>query len=197
MVRQYEAVYILDPGLEEEQQNALVQRFQTIVQDQGGSIQHLDRWERRRLAYEIKGRREGYYIVMNFSGEPAVEAELGRVMGITDGVIRHMVTRMDERIAQKAISEAKAAAEAKARAEAEARAAAEAAAAAAPPAPVAPPAPAAPAVEAPQAAAPAVEEAAPAEAAPEAVPAEVTGEATQETGEEGTGVATEVTDTEE
>lgn len=128
-MRQYEAVYILDPALEDAQQNALVERFQTLVGDNGGSVQHIDRWERRRLAYEIKGRREGFYIVMNFQGESATEAELARVFKITDGVLRHMIVRMDERLAEKSIAEAKAAAEAKARAEAEARAAEEAAAA--------------------------------------------------------------------
>ena len=128
-MRQYEAVYILDPALEDAQQNALVERFQTLVTDNGGSVQHIDRWERRRLAYEIKGRREGFYIVMNFQGESATEAELARVFKITDGVLRHMIVRMDERLAEKSIAEAKAAAEAKARAEAEARAAEEAAAA--------------------------------------------------------------------
>lgn len=192
-MRQYEAVYIIDPTLEEEQQNALVERFTTLVSTNGGEIQHLDRWERRRLAYEIKGRREGYYVVMNFNGTPATEAELGRVFGITDGVIRHLIVRMDERTAQKAIAEARAASEAKARAqaEAEARAAEEArtaeaaAAAAAAAAPAAAPAAAAP-VEA-AAPAPAEAAAAPAEEAP--APQGDGAETTQETGVEETGTA--------
>lgn len=128
-MRQYETVYIIDPQLEEDQQNALVERFQTLVSDNGGSVQLVDRWERRRMAYEIKGRREGYYVVMNFQGTQATEAELDRVFGITDGILRSMIVRMDDRRADKAIAEAKAAAEAKARAQEEARAAAEAAAA--------------------------------------------------------------------
>jgi small subunit ribosomal protein S6 len=129
-MRQYEVVYIIDPQLEEDQQNALVERFQTLIRDNGGEIQLVDRWERRRMAYEIKGRREGYYVVMNFQGTQATEAELTRVFGITDGVLRSMIVRMDERRADKAIAEAKAAAEAKAKAQEEARVAAEAAAAA-------------------------------------------------------------------
>src|SRR4051812_18135664 len=96
-MRQYESVYIMDPHLEEDQHNALVERFQTLVTENGGEIQHLDRWERRRLAYEVKGRREGYYVVMNFNGGPALETELTRVFGITDGIIRHMVVKMDPR----------------------------------------------------------------------------------------------------
>jgi small subunit ribosomal protein S6 len=174
-MRKYEAVYILDPSLEEEQLSALVERFSTLVGAQGGEIKHLDRWERRKLAYEIKGRREGHYVVMNFDGVPATEAELSRVFGITDGVLRHMIVRMDERKADKQIAEAKAAAEAKARAAAEREAAEAAEAAAAPPAP----APVAPVAAAPAEATPA--EAAPAEVAPaEAAPAEAAPAAVEE-----------------
>lgn len=153
-MRQYEAVYIIDPTLEEEQLAALVERFQSLVGNQGGEVQHVDRWERRRLAFEIKGRREGFYVVMNFRGISATETELSRVLGITDGVLRHMIVRMDDRKAEKAIADAKAAAAVKARTAAEAQATAQAAAAQAaaeaaaapPPAPAAPPrAPAAPA----------------------------------------------------
>src|SRR4051794_40408794 len=67
-VRMYEAVYILDPALEEAQQTALIERFNTLLEGQGARIEHLERWERRRLAYEVKGRREGYYVVTNFGG---------------------------------------------------------------------------------------------------------------------------------
>lgn len=152
-MRQYEVTYIIDPQLEDADQGALVERFQTLVGNNEGEVQHVDRWERRRLAYEIKGRREGHYVVMNFQGTAATEAELNRVMGLADGVLRHLIVKMDERLAKRAIDEAKAAAQAKARAAAEAQAAAEAAAAAAPkesaapataeaPAPAAEPAPA-------------------------------------------------------
>jgi small subunit ribosomal protein S6 len=165
-VRQYEVIYILDPNLEEEGQTAQIERFRGIVEAQGGSVQHVERWERRRLAYEVKGRREGYYVVMNFTSEPAAEKELSRVMGITDAVVRHMIVRVDPKIVERQIAESKAQAEARARAEAEARAAAEAAAAAAPP-----PAPEPAAVEAP-APAPAVDTAPDAAPAADAVPAE-------------------------
>lgn len=126
----YEAVYILDPGLEDAQQAALVERFQSVVTGTGATIAHLERWERRRLAYQIQGRREGHYVVMDFMGPPAAEAELGRVLGITEGVMRYLITRMDERFAERSIADAKAAAEARAKAQEEARLAAEAAAAA-------------------------------------------------------------------
>lgn len=167
-MRQYEAMYILDPGLEEARQTALVDRFRDLVIAQGATVELIDRWERRRLAYEVKGRREGYYVVMNFTGGPAAQAELTRVFGITDGVLRAMITKMDERTAARSIAEAKAAAEAKAKAAEEAAAAAAAAEAEA--AELVTAAPAAAVEAAPEAAAPSAEESAPAvaEAEPEA-----------------------------
>jgi small subunit ribosomal protein S6 len=60
-------------------------------------VDAVDKWERRRLAYEVKGRREGVYVVMNFSGEPSTEAELGRVMGISDDILRHLIVRTDQK----------------------------------------------------------------------------------------------------
>jgi small subunit ribosomal protein S6 len=117
-MRQYETFYIIDPALEEDQRDALVERFRGIVQTNGGEIQHVDRWERRRLAYEIKGRREGYCIVMNFAGGSAIQTELDRVFRITDSVIRHLIIKLEDRVADRVLNEARAA-EARARADAD------------------------------------------------------------------------------
>jgi small subunit ribosomal protein S6 len=94
-MRKYECTYILDPVLTDEEQDPLIERFKTLVSDNGGSVDAVDKWERRRLAYEVKGKREGVYVVMNFNGEPRTETELGRVLRITDGVLRHIVVRTD------------------------------------------------------------------------------------------------------
>jgi small subunit ribosomal protein S6 len=96
-MRKYECAYILDPGLADEQQEPMIDRFKTLVGDNGGTVDAVDKWERRRLAYEVKGKREGVYVIMNFSGEPAAEAELGRVLGITEGILRHMIIRTDKK----------------------------------------------------------------------------------------------------
>ena len=94
-MRKYECTYILDPGLDDEQQEPMVERFKTLVGENGGTVDAVDKWERRRLAYEVKGKREGVYVVMNFSGEPSTEAELGRVLGISEGILRHLIIRTD------------------------------------------------------------------------------------------------------
>ena len=92
-LRFYEIAYILDPQLEEEQQVALIQRFSDLVTSRGGSVDHIDRWERRRLAYEIRDRREGFYVFMNITADPATKAEVDRQMGLTEGILRHRIFR--------------------------------------------------------------------------------------------------------
>lgn len=92
-LRFYEIAYILDPQLEEEEQVALIQRFSDLVTSRGGSVDHIDRWERRRLAYEIRDRREGFYVFMNITADPATKAEVDRQMGLTEGILRHRIFR--------------------------------------------------------------------------------------------------------
>ncbi|MEW6726662.1 30S ribosomal protein S6 [Desulforudis sp. 1088] len=95
-MRQYEVMYILHPELEEEGLAALTAKFQEVVTAGGGEVTKLDKWGKRRLAYEIDHVHDGYYVVMKFKAEPAVARELDRVLKITDGVIRHMIIREDE-----------------------------------------------------------------------------------------------------
>jgi small subunit ribosomal protein S6 len=82
--------------LEEDQITGLIQRFSNLVTNSGGEITSTDRWEKRRLAYEVNGRREGIYVVMAFRATPEVRAEMDRLMRITEGVIRHLIVRPEE-----------------------------------------------------------------------------------------------------
>ena len=91
---QYETMYILHPELEEEAIDGAVERFKALITDQGGNVERLDRWGKRRLAYEIKKVREGYYVVMWFSAEPSVVTELDRVFKISGEVLRHLIVRV-------------------------------------------------------------------------------------------------------
>ena len=90
----YEAVYILDPALSEEQIAALVAKFKAVV-EANGTVSEIDEWGKRRLAYPIDHKNEGYYVLMTFDSAPAFPAELGRNFNITDGVIRSMVVELD------------------------------------------------------------------------------------------------------
>ena len=97
-VRQYELVYIVHPDASEEQVQAVIGKYSNLITTQGGEIERTDLWERRRLAYEIKGQREGVYIVTVFRGLPNVEAELRRVFRISEDTLRFIIVRPDEEI---------------------------------------------------------------------------------------------------
>lgn len=96
-MRKYECMYVLHPELSEEETNQFVERFQKLVVDQGGVVDKLDIWGKRRLAYEVNKIKEGYYVLFLFQGEPAVAQELERVFRITEKVVRYLVVRLDEK----------------------------------------------------------------------------------------------------
>ena len=91
----YEALYILDPNLSEEQIAALVARFKGVVES-NGTVSEVNEWGKRRLAYPINDLNEGYYVLMTFTADAAFPAELDRVLRITDGVMRSMIVCKDE-----------------------------------------------------------------------------------------------------
>ncbi|HHP51601.1 MAG TPA: 30S ribosomal protein S6 [Moorella mulderi] len=95
-MRQYEVVYVLRPDLEAEKIAALVERFKNLVTDQGGEVLEISQWGKRRLAYEIKKFREGYYVLMKFKGKPQVAQELDRVLRITEDVIRFLIAKEEK-----------------------------------------------------------------------------------------------------
>ena len=90
-MRRYETMYILRPRLEEEALGAAVERFKSVVEEQGGTVDRVDRWGKRRLAYEIAKEKEGYYVVMRFSAEPPAVKELDRLFKISGDVLRHII----------------------------------------------------------------------------------------------------------
>ena len=91
----YEVLYIIDPAQGEEGIAALVEKFKAMVEAEG-TLSNVDEWGKRRLAYPINDLNEGYYVLMNIEVKPAFPAELERVMKITDGILRCMVTAVEE-----------------------------------------------------------------------------------------------------
>ena len=87
----YEVLYVLNPNLTEEETQAVVEKFKTLI-EQNGTIDEMDEWGKRKLAYEINYLSEGYYVLVKFTSGPDFPAELDRILGITDGVIRSLVT---------------------------------------------------------------------------------------------------------
>ncbi len=94
-MRKYEAMVIFYPNLEEEKRNSLLERFKGII-EADGSITTVDEWGMRKLAYLIDDLAEGYYVLTNFEANPEVVKEFDRVAKISDGIMRHMITREEE-----------------------------------------------------------------------------------------------------
>ena len=96
-MRHYEAMYIVDPELSDEQLEPIIEKYSKIVTDMGGTVDDAAKWEqgRRRMAYEIAKRREGMYLMMHFQANADVPKELERVFKISDDVFRYHVIRTD------------------------------------------------------------------------------------------------------
>lgn len=94
-MRKYEVVFVHRPDLDEEKSAALIERFKNLIENHGGEVIKIDKWGKRRLAYEVKDLREGVYIIVHMNAEPTVATELDRVFKITDEVLRHIIVRED------------------------------------------------------------------------------------------------------
>jgi small subunit ribosomal protein S6 len=94
-MNKYEVIYIVKPA-EEEAVEAVTTKFENLIKNNGGNIDKIDRWGKRRLAYELKDFADGVYFIIYFTSEPKVVAELDRVMKITDEILRHMIIRQEE-----------------------------------------------------------------------------------------------------
>lgn len=92
MPNKYETIMVLSSELDEEATKALVEKFTSLIAA-NGTVESVDEWGRRRLAYEINDQAEGYYTLVHFSSEPDFVKELNRVYQITDGVMRSIVVR--------------------------------------------------------------------------------------------------------
>ena len=89
----YELMVILDPELDDRTIQPSLEKFLTVVSKDGGSVDNVDIWGRRRLAYEIKKKAEGIYAVVNFTSEPATAKELDRQLGLNESVMRTKLMR--------------------------------------------------------------------------------------------------------
>jgi small subunit ribosomal protein S6 len=96
--RPYEVMIILEPDLEEETIRAAVERWLQLIESRGAERGHVDWWGKRRLAYEIQHRTEGYYVVFQARSEPPAMDELHRMLSLADEVVRHKVLRIPEKV---------------------------------------------------------------------------------------------------
>ena len=95
-MREYELMIILNPEVEDRAVEPSLSKFLEIVTNAGGTIDNLDIWGRRRLAYEIQKKSEGIYAVVNFTASPETAAELDRVLNLNESVMRTKIIRPED-----------------------------------------------------------------------------------------------------
>jgi small subunit ribosomal protein S6 len=98
-MRPYEVMVILDASLEEDAVRAMVDRFTQQLNAAGAKAVSVHSWGKRRFAYPLRHRNEGHYVVIEANARPAAIADLDRLLGLTDEVVRHKVIRLPERAA--------------------------------------------------------------------------------------------------
>ncbi len=92
IMNKYETIFVIDASLADEDINALTEKFKALI-EANGTIDSVDVWGKRKLAYEINFKSEGYYVLINFSSEAEFITELNRVYNITDGLLRTIVIK--------------------------------------------------------------------------------------------------------
>ena len=92
-MRRYEVMVILDPDLEEKTIAPSLEAFLNVIRSDGGTVNKIDHWGKRRFAYEINHKFEGYYVVLDLDATPAAVAELDRQLNLNESVMRTKVTR--------------------------------------------------------------------------------------------------------
>ncbi|WP_309070373.1 30S ribosomal protein S6 [Arthrobacter sp.] len=95
-MRAYELMVIIDPDVEERTVEPTLEKFLNVVRNGEGTVDKVDIWGRRRLAYDIKKKSEGIYAVVNFTATPAIAAELDRQLGLNETIMRTKIIRPEE-----------------------------------------------------------------------------------------------------
>ena len=94
--RTYELLFIARPGLAEPEVEALTETVKGYLEKEGGTIEKVEPWGKKRLAYEIDKQREGYYVLIVFASKGDIVKEVERRLKVTDGIVRHITVRVDE-----------------------------------------------------------------------------------------------------
>ena len=95
-MKAYELLFFVNPSLDDEARAGVMKRIDSTIVENGGAVESVEDWGKRKLAYTIDKLTEGDYILINFQLDPACIAELDRVLGILDGVVRSMIVRRAE-----------------------------------------------------------------------------------------------------
>jgi small subunit ribosomal protein S6 len=99
LMRPYEVMVILDARLDDDVIRAAVDRSTQVIRAGGGTPGKVDRWGKRRFAYELRHQSEGYYVVIEATAEPEAMADLDRMLHLADEVVRHKIIRLPDKVA--------------------------------------------------------------------------------------------------
>lgn len=94
MLKKYETIFIINSEVGEENTKTLVEKFKTMLET-SAQLESIDEWGKRKLAYEIDDKSEGYYVLANFSSSPEFPAELERIYKITEGILKYIIIKKD------------------------------------------------------------------------------------------------------
>ena len=89
----YEMLYILDASLSDEAKDGIIKKIEDLVTTNGGVVEKTDRWGLKKLQYPINYKSEGFYVLMTFEAAKTLVVEIKRIIGITDGIIRRLITK--------------------------------------------------------------------------------------------------------
>ena len=95
ILNSYETIFIIDASLDEESVKGLQEKFTSLI-EKNGTLESVDEWGKRRLAYEINDKTEGFYVLVDFKADAEFPKELDRQYRITDGILRTIIIRKDE-----------------------------------------------------------------------------------------------------
>ena len=96
-MNKYELIYVIDTAMEESARNELIARFNGMIEADGGKVEKVEEWGKRRLAYAIDYKTEGYYVFVGFNGASELPKELSRNFGINENVIRSQIVKLLEK----------------------------------------------------------------------------------------------------
>lgn len=92
----YESIFVVSTLLEEEKIKEIIEKIKAVVES-SAQLEKIEEWGKKKLAYEVAKQKEGYYVLMQFTAEPTFPAELERIFKITEGIIRYLVVKRNEK----------------------------------------------------------------------------------------------------
>ena len=95
-MREYEVMFIVDPEIEEEEISQEIEKVKSLITEHGGEVESVDEWGKRQLAYPIRKKREGHYVVINFKGNSTLPQRLRDEIKLDSKILRSMVVRRGE-----------------------------------------------------------------------------------------------------